>query len=258
VTDTLLRGSSPYSHAATFPFKEKPIDYKKRWPAIFVASICISISTVLLAHALVKRAPWKSKKPAAGTAGTLPDTVPVTVSSIEPSTVPSATPSFIFSEGYGLINAPQTPGQGTPGAVTPGTSTPGGYFSRPVSSYARASFTSLPRGSDSISTLPTPNGISIRRTANQGNVVCSSLEITPVHDKKQASAFVEFIDEKELPQVTVNEISLSSSATSKLPKATMEQVGVSKGAIVGAKGPIAAPKARVDYLAGLVGISHHP
>jgi hypothetical protein len=88
-------------------------------------------------------------------------------------------------------------------------------------------------------------------------VVRSSLEITPINDKRQASAFVELIDEKKLPQVTVNEISLPNNATSKLPMATIAQAEVSKGAIVGAKAPIAAPKARVDYLAGLVRISHH-
>jgi hypothetical protein len=247
VTDTLLRGSSPFSQAATLPFKERPIDYKKRWPAIFVASICISISSVLLAHALVKRAPWKSKKPAAEGSGVAPDAV----SSNAPSATPSATPSVIFNESYGLTNAAQTPGTGTPGAVTPGTSTPHAYFSRPISAYARASMTSLPGTPDVPSTVLLPNGISVHRTGIN-NSVRTSLDITPIADNKQAGAFVEMLNEKKSLEVTVKEVEVSNDSTSKLPKITVNEIDLSKSATVGAKAPISAPKARVDYLAGLV------
>jgi hypothetical protein len=235
VTDTQLRGSSPHKQAATTRFKERAIDYKKRWPAIFVASICISISTILLAHALIKRAPWKPKNQAVGANS---GAAPGTASSAPPSTVPSATPSVIFSEGYGLANAAQTPGYGTPGAVTPGTSTPPGYLST-----ARGSMVSLAMTPDATSNVPVPSGIWIRKE----NASRSSLDITRIQVKKQASAFVELIDNKKLPQITVNETGLSfEGSDTKLPEISVKPVDVE------AKAPISAPKVRVDYLAGLV------
>jgi hypothetical protein len=229
VSDTRLRGASPYSHAATVAFKERPIDYKKRWPAIFVASICIAISTVLLVHALVKRAPWRTKTPA----------------SADGSNDLSITPSMIFSGHHGLAYAAQLPGTGTPGAATPGTLTPGGYCSRPISSSASP-------GSSSLQVPPLPAGISINRTWNVSDEttlassgkplkasspgIRSSLEVAPINEQKRAGRFFESTDEKKLPEVKVEEIDVSNAASA------------------GAKPPISAPKQRVDYLAGLVSI----
>jgi hypothetical protein len=249
VTDTLLRGSSPFSHAATLPFKERRIDYKRRWPAIFVASICISISTILLVHALIKRAPWKSKESTTEGSGVVPDTVP----SNAPSAAPSATPSVIFNEHYGLTNAAQTPGTGTPGAVTPGTSTPHTYFSRPISAYARGSMISLPGTPDAHSTGLLPNSISVHRSG-VNNPFRDSLEITPITDSNQTSTFEGLSDEKKSAAVTVKEVAVYNDSKTKLPEITVNEISVSKAATVGAKAPISAPKARVDYLAGLVSI----
>lgn len=250
VTDTLLRGSSPYLHAATAPFKEKRIDYKKRWPAIFVASICISISTVLLAHALIKRAPWRAKSSAieassGATSGK--------ASSTASSTVPSATASFVFSEGYGLANAAQTPGFGTPGAVTPGTSTPYGYFSRTTSSHTLASMISLAATPGPNTNVPLPSGLWIQRTDQKSGTNRSSMEITSIQEKTQATASIELNDAKKLPEIIVHEISISSrSSDTKNPEITVKKIDPLQGASVGATAPISAPKARVDYLAGLV------
>ncbi|KAH7392131.1 hypothetical protein DE146DRAFT_132000 [Phaeosphaeria sp. MPI-PUGE-AT-0046c] len=261
VTNTLLRGSSPFKPAASSPFKEGSIDYKKRWPAIFVASVCISISAVLLSHALVKRTPWKSKKSAVeGNGATPSDDASVAAPSVVPSAIPSATPSMIFSEGYGLTLAAQTPGSGTPGAVTPGagtpgTSTPRGYFSRPVSAYARTSMVSEATTTESSSAMPLPNGISFGRPNTGDHVVRGSLDIMPVIEKKQASAFVELINEKESAEITVSEVAVRNDFDKKLPEVTVKPVDVPTSAAAGAKGPIAAPKARVDYLAGLVALA---
>jgi hypothetical protein len=250
VTDTLLRGSSPYLQHATTRFKEKPIDYKKRWPAIFVASICISLSTILLAHALIKRAPWKPKFPAVEadsgvTAGKAPST--------SSSTVPSATPSLIFSEGYGLANAAQTPGFGTPGATTPGTSTPHGYFSRSASSHAHASMVSLAATPEANLDVLLPSGLWIQRTEQRRNADRSSMEITSISKKTCPSPFVEHNNEKKLLEVNVDEIGISSNISdTKVPEITVKQIDASKVASMGAIAPMSPLKARVDYLAGLV------
>ncbi|KAJ9668753.1 hypothetical protein H2201_000997 [Coniosporium apollinis] len=73
IADTTLRGSSPYHVQATQKWK-KPRDSRgKRWAAILLCVISISLSTFLLLHALVKRAPWRkntSQNIAHGTAQT--------------------------------------------------------------------------------------------------------------------------------------------------------------------------------------------
>lgn len=303
VSDTSLRGSSPYSPAATTKFKENLLDYKKRWPAIFVASICISISTVLLVHALIKRAPWRKTKAAAPANGHGDGAVASATadSSRRTSKDLSITPSMIFSEGHGLTHAAQFPGTGTPGAVTPGTVTPsrggtprasmlhlassdftpawseagtlvggGGYFSRAVSSaaspavtpgvnYANDSRPGTRPGSSSLQIPSLPTGITVhRRNESDENTIASSgislkkhglsplrdsdirssLEISAIEEKKQMGRFVEGIDQKKFPEVHVKEIEMKSNGVA--------------GAPAGAKPPIAAPKQRVDYLAGLV------
>ena len=242
VSDTRLRGASPYSHAATVAFKERPIDYKKRWPAIFVASVCIAISTVLLVHALVKRAPWRTKVGAP----TLADGhgSGAAASATADSSRRTSNDLSIFSGRHGLTYAAQLPGTGTPGAATPGTLTPGGYYSRPISSSASP-------WSSSLQVPPLPPGISIHQTWNESDEITiasgkplkaslpdirSSLEVTSINEQKQAGGSFELIDEKKLPEVKVEEIDVSNAASA------------------GAKPPISAPKQRVDYLAGLVSI----
>jgi hypothetical protein len=216
VQDTSLRGTSPFAPTAEIPFKEKGIDYTKRWPAIFICAICISISTVLLVHATIKRAPWK-KTPEK--AAEISDPVPVPASE---STL-SVTPSGFFSEHYGLAGAGQTPGMGTPGAITPaGAMTP-----RPRSGHASGWTTPRPES------IPMPAPPYLR----------NSLDITPVNDKsscvesivdEKKGRFVEEIDEKKKQaDVIVKEVTPAAAA----------------------KTPIAPKKARVDYLAGLVSLS---
>ncbi|KAF1935214.1 hypothetical protein EJ02DRAFT_507172 [Clathrospora elynae] len=258
-------------------FKERPIDYKKRWPAIFVASICIAISTVLLLHALIKRAPWKTKLPASANGSSNKD---VTLCSAQSSWQDlSATPSVFYSEGYGLTDAAQTPGFWTPGVVTPGTMTPGrtgtprtsihplvssnitpawseadtlmgggGYFTGPVSSSTSLTVTpgQTRPGSDSLK-VPPPVGISIHcRNRNDQHDA-----ITPINESKQAGRSVQSVDEKKLPMVATAEI----DEDKQLPDVTILEISVSTPTGTAAKSPISAPKQRVDYLAGLVALA---
>jgi hypothetical protein len=245
VTDTLLRGSSPFSEAAAAPFKELSINYKKRWPAIFIASICITISSVLLAHALIKRAPWKPKKPVADN-----DDARSTASSntLTPSAFPSAMPSVIFSESYGLTHAAQSLGTDTPGAVTPH----GGCYTPSVSSYAKASLLSLV-----VAPVPVPGAL-FGQGENKEYTVRQSLELTPVSETTYSHTFPELAGEKKLSQVIVQETETNSNGSvTKLPKTTVKQIGLPEGAAAARAGPnvpISAPKQRVDYLAGLVSI----
>jgi hypothetical protein len=249
VTDTLLRGASPYLQHATTRFKEKPTNYRKRWPAIFVASICISISTILLVHASIKRTPWKPKIPVVQ-----PDSGVAAgkTSSTSSSTILSATPSFIFSEGYGLANAAQTPGFGTPGAVTPGISTPRGDFPGSALSHAHASMVSLTAAPDNNFNMPLPSGLWIQRNEQKRNDR-SSMEIRPISKTTYASSFVEHSEQKGLSEVNVDELSVSiDDSDTKVPAITVNQINPSSGAFLGATAPMSPPKARVDYLAGLV------
>ncbi|KAJ4361762.1 hypothetical protein N0V83_010702 [Neocucurbitaria cava] len=261
VSDMSLRGSTTYSTTATTQFKQRSIDYTKRWPAIFMASTCIAISTILLLHALFKRAPWSKKKTEVPTEAT--------ADSARASKEYYVTPSMIFSERDGLALAAQFPGTGTPGAVTPGTQTPGHrslrysdfsppwsevegpYFTRSVSSTSLAAPARSRPESGSLHIPPLPVGLSIQQrsrceditailTAKDSNQptanVRGSLDISPVEPNRQISAFVELIDEKKDPEVTVKEIDIPSAATES------------------AKPAITPPKQRVDYLAGLVSL----
>ncbi|KAF2657856.1 glycoside hydrolase family 16 protein [Lophiostoma macrostomum CBS 122681] len=180
VQDTTLRGASPFAPAAAVPYKEKGIDYTKRWPAIFICAVCIAASTVLLLHALIKRAPWKK--------------TPDITSSANDSTL-SVTPSSYFSEHHGMADAAQTPGTGTPGAITPaGARTP-----RPRSEFA--------------SGWSTPQLESVPMPAPYWR---NSLEITPINDQssfvglsidEKKGRFVEqIVDKTKQPDVTVKEV----------------------------------------------------
>lgn len=251
LSDLSLRGSTPFTLVATINFKQPAIDYTKRWPAIFIASICITISTVLLVHATIKRAPWRSKSPATAPAAASVSTS-TTHNSRRSSQTYSVTHSMVFSTDHGLTEAAQFPGTGTPGAVTPGTMTPGrtstprasmlhmpirstdvtpggsenatlmggGYFSHPVSPWL-ATPGSLQQPS------PLPVGITILRRDNNEDVVESTLPKTAVATT----------DEKKAIEVEVKAVADGSASIS------------------GAQAPISAPKARVDYLAGLVSLA---
>jgi hypothetical protein len=110
VSDTSLRGASNFSLTASRPWKQKPINYKKRWPAIFVVSVSAAISTILLAHAIFKRAPWKPKQ----SAGSLDPLVASIVTGSQQT--PRDHDALAFTA--------QLPGMGTPGQVTPCASMP--------------------------------------------------------------------------------------------------------------------------------------
>lgn len=215
VSDTSLRGSSNFSLAASQPWKPQAIDYKKRWPAIFMVSVSAAISTLLLAHAIFKRAPWKPKEAAHG-----PPSATTATSSGRTSKDLSTPPSFIYSEHDALAFTAQMPGMGTPGQVTPGTATP------------RASM------------LP---GSSHGSTQIFWATSRDSLEIRKFNENKQSNT-----------QITTKSVDYGKYDEKKQVEVTVEELTEMKGPVPkdstlsNAKPPIAAPKQRVDYLAGLV------
>jgi hypothetical protein len=275
VTDTMLRGSTPFLHTATLRFKARPTDYKKRWPAIFVASICITISTVLLAHALVKRAPWMTKAPAPAALGKA-DGRRHTAQDL------SITPSMIFSAHHGLIATAQLPDTSTPVAATPGTAAPGqadiprasmlslqssdvtvawsktgtlmdsgGCLSRPNFSSASSAPAATPSatlrgdsqsgtrpGSSSLQIPQPPAGISIhwKTESDEITIVPSDKSVKRSSSEIRSSVEINPIKEKKLSEMKAKEIDASNAVAA------------------GVKQPSSAPKQRVDHLAGLVSI----
>ncbi|KAF2263614.1 hypothetical protein CC78DRAFT_553953 [Lojkania enalia] len=61
MNDITLRGSTPYAAQATKKWKQAKSEDPKRMPAVWISVICISLSTFLLVHAFIRRAPWKRK-----------------------------------------------------------------------------------------------------------------------------------------------------------------------------------------------------
>ncbi|KAF2644163.1 hypothetical protein P280DRAFT_546983 [Massarina eburnea CBS 473.64] len=59
--DTTLRGSTSYSDIATLAWKQGGGKNIKRMPALWISVVCISLSTFLLIHALIRRAPWRKQ-----------------------------------------------------------------------------------------------------------------------------------------------------------------------------------------------------
>jgi hypothetical protein len=264
VSDTMLRGSTPFSHTATLRFKARPPHYKKRWPAIIVASICITISAALLAHALVKRASWTPKAPA-----------PAALGEADGHHL-AITPSIIFSAQHGLIGAAQRPHTGAPFAGTPGTATPGqadtpraselplqssdptpawpktatlvhsgGCLSRPSvwsASSAPAvggdSQSGTRPGSSSLQIPPPPAGIAIhwRNESDEITTAPSGTSFQRSSSEIRSSLESNPIKEGSSPEVNAKEIDVSNAVAA------------------GAKRRVPAPKQRVNHLAGLVSI----
>ena len=59
--DIALRGSSPYNVLATAKWKQKDNKSIKRMPALWISISCISVTSLLLLHALIRRAPWRKE-----------------------------------------------------------------------------------------------------------------------------------------------------------------------------------------------------
>jgi hypothetical protein len=59
VDDFSLRGSSPHEEAATVAWKQADPREARRIPAIIIAVLCITTTTILLIHAIILRAPWR-------------------------------------------------------------------------------------------------------------------------------------------------------------------------------------------------------
>jgi hypothetical protein len=57
--DITLRGSTPSTDLATQKWKQKRNKSIKRMPALWISVFCISLSSFLLVHALIRRAPWR-------------------------------------------------------------------------------------------------------------------------------------------------------------------------------------------------------
>lgn len=199
VSDTSLRGASNFSLAASRPWKHQATDYKKRWPAIFVVTVSAAISTILLAHAIFKRALWKQRHDA----GSLD-----AVSSGRTSKDLSTPPSFIYSEHDALTFTAQLPGTVTPRAPVPPGSSQGSVF-----------------------WASSRDSLEICR-ANEDKQTHGQTAVQPVENGK--------CDEKKQVEVTIKEITKT-----KIP-------APNNAYLAHTKPPIAVPKQRVDYLAGLV------
>jgi hypothetical protein len=61
MSDITLRGSTPYTDDATIVWKQKGRESIARMPALWISIICISFSTFLIIHALIRRAPWRKQ-----------------------------------------------------------------------------------------------------------------------------------------------------------------------------------------------------
>lgn len=244
VTDTSLRGSSVYSIDATQEFKELPEDYKKRWPAILVACTSLAISTILLIHALIKRALW-------ATEASIPMEGPDTTTT--PSGVAdqghlilkdlSSMPNVLVSEGYGLTGGADSLGNVTPGAVTPGVSTPGtmttgDYLpSRKISSTSLISTSGPDSGYNSSPTTKPPSRLLQVASLPVGtwNALRDNERMTQTRGVEPGSTSVEELDPKK-----------------RLSEVQTKDINGCKKPAAGTKPPSDAPKQRVDYLAGLV------
>ncbi|PSN64861.1 hypothetical protein BS50DRAFT_555040 [Corynespora cassiicola Philippines] len=64
--DISLRGSTTYSEQSTKKWKQKNNKDVKRMPALWISVICISFSSFLLVHALIRRAPWRKQPKPSG------------------------------------------------------------------------------------------------------------------------------------------------------------------------------------------------
>ncbi|KAF2255337.1 glycoside hydrolase family 16 protein [Trematosphaeria pertusa] len=64
--DIALRGSTPHADSSTVKWKQDGGKNIKRMPALWISVICISFSTLLLLHAFIRRAPWRTQPKTAG------------------------------------------------------------------------------------------------------------------------------------------------------------------------------------------------
>lgn len=67
VADIYLRGSTPYSKKATKKWKQVNVKDIKRMPTLWISVVCLALSSLLICHALIRRAPWR-RRPSSGTA----------------------------------------------------------------------------------------------------------------------------------------------------------------------------------------------
>ncbi|KAF2792669.1 glycoside hydrolase family 16 protein [Melanomma pulvis-pyrius CBS 109.77] len=75
MNDVSLRGSTPFTEHATQNWKQKGNKSVQRMPALWISVICISFSSFLLVHALIRRAPWRKQSMPASNGHTPPSAV---------------------------------------------------------------------------------------------------------------------------------------------------------------------------------------
>lgn len=268
VSDTTLRGSSPFNFNATTTFKEHSVIYKRRWPAIFVASICISISIILLFHALFKRAPWNSKT---GTATKSSNSDPgasasdTSDGSERTSQYFNITSSIVLSEQDGSSAPAQLLGTSTPGAITPGTLTSGRTtpcasiltpgWAEVISSAGAGPCVPLPICSSvSLSSKVITTGPAIRDEGSNTRAPLNSFQSKPasLSDCGRFHGTVPRVDTSQtMPSATQDDsLEIYRFKHENAPEATVKEFKAPNSTVP----PIATPKQRVDYLAGLVSI----
>lgn len=230
--DITIRGSSSYPQEATNQWKQTDPRQVKRMPALWISVICIAMSSLLLLHAFIRRAPWRKSKAPSGhghcpVRQTSEHALPEMVDS-EEATLASGLPSPNLKSAHDFRKRMDDDLIIERADVTPGTSIYGGESSR------AGSFRWDSRGT-------TPNA----------NTPYSSNFNTSVEKFPITKSFQDRIAQEQEKSGFVSEETIRVQAEdpdSKKPTAT---VGASE---VPAPKAAPAPRTRIDYLAGLVAI----
>ncbi|KAI8933488.1 hypothetical protein NX059_009226 [Plenodomus lindquistii] len=230
VTDTSLRGSSPYMAASEPFFQERTLDRKTR-SAFLLASTCIISSAILLLHALWKRATWRPKPLGSQQYQVLTTDINM---SLRTSNLLSAGPNMYNRERYSTkpLSGVYTPDEDIPSTTTPTEKLASGLFlSNPSVAASSSAMNSNLRSRTRL-------GVHSTQTA-----IASSGVWTPEQSESDDG-----MTSLELEKSWLNATKHSTHDMKKLPRVTVKSL---KMADVMNK----APKQRIDHLAGLVALA---
>ncbi|KAF2732266.1 hypothetical protein EJ04DRAFT_514014 [Polyplosphaeria fusca] len=114
MNDISLRGTTPYSELSTQRWKQGGQQDIVRMPALWISVVCISFSTLLIVHALIKRAPWR-KHPKPSGHGHAPTPAPTSNEQNANGSNPFADPANPFAASeYHLSTTAGTPASTRP------------------------------------------------------------------------------------------------------------------------------------------------
>lgn len=250
ISDMTLRGASPYSEKSTTKWKQAKSGYARRIAGIVIACLCLFVSSLLLANALLARLPALGGTKTKGhghNATASPSDASRTESvsgsdnmekDMEKSSVYSNDypiqnpPRFMNSEEATLASAPMTPYNGT----------------RPSSRNGKDDI--------SIEKMPISPGTSIRSAFNpldarrfnksEATLIGSSVAGSSMHNLLSMKS-TDYLGKDPLVGVTEVSHAEEEFVDSKLKAATVPDAP-------SAFKPTLQPRQRVDYLAGLVAV----